>query len=30
VSISDLENGVYIYKIVGDTDVLGSGKIMVQ
>ncbi|MGB1206790.1 MAG: DUF7619 domain-containing protein, partial [Chitinophagales bacterium] len=30
VAISSLEKGVYIYKIVGENDVLGSGKIMVQ
>ena len=30
VEISSLENGVYVYKIVGKSSVLGSGKIMVQ
>ena len=30
VAISDLQSGVFIYKMVGENDVLGSGKIVVK
>ena len=30
VSISDLQNGIYVYKIVGENAVFGSGKIVVE
>ena len=30
IDISSLENGMYVYEVIGENAVLGSGKIMVQ